>query len=379
MDVRKEIRIRVTGDLCPINRIESLSLKGNYEDIFNDFISVLRGNDLNITDLECPLTTSESARRKTGPHQKAHPDCVRVLKYAEIGLAALANNHIMDYGTEGLSDTLDICRLNNISTTGVGKNIQEASEPFLVTIEGRRLAVLNCADDEFVKTPDKAYTCNIIDPVRLYYDIKDIKERVDYLILIIHAGNEYYSLPSPRTKALYRYLIDCGADAIFSNHTHAFSGYEVYKSKPVFYGLGNFLYDWPGKTERSWYYGITVRLLLSETIDFEIIPLKQGGEEPGIFHLTEAESASFNEEIDRLSAIIADDDLLESEFQGYCHSVAPMYDSYIEPYLGHNITALRNRGIFPKLMSKRKRLLLLNIIRCESHREVLSRMLRKYE
>lgn len=377
--MKEKISICITGDLCPINRIESLSLKGDHDKIFNDFISVLRGNDLNITDLECPLTTSESGRKKTGPHQKAHPDSIKVLKYAEIGLATLANNHIMDYGIEGLSDTLKLCQLHNIPTTGVGKTIREAAEPYLTIIKGYRLAVLSCADDEFVKTPDNAYTCNTIDPIRLYYDIKDIKKKVDYLILIIHAGNEYYSLPSPRTRALYRYLIDCGADAIIANHTHAFSGYEVYKSKPVFYGLGNFLYDWPGKTEKSWYHGYIVRLMLSDTIYFEIIPLRQGGEEPGIFKLTEAETGSFNEEVKRLNTIIADDALLESEFQGYCHSVEPMYDSYIEPYLGQYVTALRNRGILPKLMSKRKRLLLLNIIRCESHREVLTRVLRKYE
>ena len=127
--MKEKISICITGDLCPINRIESLSLKGDHDKIFNDFISVLRGNDLNITDLECPLTTSESGRKKTGPHQKAHPDSIKVLKYAEIGLATLANNHIMDYGIEGLSDTLKLCQLHNIPTTGVGKTIREAAEP----------------------------------------------------------------------------------------------------------------------------------------------------------------------------------------------------------------------------------------------------------
>lgn len=375
----RPIRLLVTGDLCPINRVESLSSEDNLEKIFNNFISVLRDNDLNISDLECPLTTSESARKKIGPHQKAHPDCIKVLKYAGINVAALANNHIMDYGTVGLTDTLEVCESNSIAVVGVGKTRREASEPFITTIDGRRLAVFNCADDEFVTTPDNSYRCNIIDPIALYYDIKQIKDKVDYLIVIIHAGNEYYSLPSPRKKALYRFLIDCGADAILANHAHAFSGYEVYNSKPVFYGLGNFLYDYPGKPEASWYTGYVVRLRLSEVIDFELIPLKQGGDIPGIFQLTEEETQAFFMKLERLNSIIADDSLLEKEFQGYCNTVTPMYDSYIEPYFGKYITAFRGRGIFPKLMSKRKRLLLLNIIRCESHREVLTRMLGRYE
>ena len=90
--------------------------------------------------------------------------------------------------------------------------------------------------------------CSQIDPVRLFYDIAAAKKRHDYLIAVIHAGNEFYDLPSPRTKNLYRYLIDNGADAVVAHHTHRFSGYEIYKSKPIFYGLGNFIY----KTGPGW-------------------------------------------------------------------------------------------------------------------------------
>jgi len=69
--------------------------------------------------------------------------------------------------------------------------------------------------------------------------------------------------------------------------------------------------------------------------------------------------------------------MLEERFNGHINSVAPMYDAYIEPYFGAFISSLRNRGLFPKLMSRRKRMLLLNIMRCESHREVLLGMLER--
>ena len=73
------IKILLTGDLCPIGRIEELTLFKKYESIFNDFKDVLAGNDLIITDLECPLTYSSMRRKKTGPHQKAHPECIKIL------------------------------------------------------------------------------------------------------------------------------------------------------------------------------------------------------------------------------------------------------------------------------------------------------------
>jgi poly-gamma-glutamate synthesis protein (capsule biosynthesis protein) len=375
----ESIDILLTGDFCPIHRIEELALKGDYSSIFNEFIEVFQGNDLNIVDLECPLTSSKYERSKTGPHQKAHPDCINILHYANVELAVMANNHIMDYGVQGVEDTMSLCEKYGIEPLGIGRTLEDASRPIIKEIKGKKVGFLNFADNEFLSTPDGEYTCKPIDPVRCWYDIIQAKERSDYLIVIVHAGNEFYQLPSSRTKGLYRYFVDIGADAIVSHHTHAFSGYEVYKSKPIFYGLGNFIYDNPFKRNESWNRGYVVKLSLSDSVDFEIIPLNQNNEIPGVFHLNRQEEEVFFNEMNQLNEVIANDKLLEERFQGYCLNVNPMYDAFIEPNFGKNISALRKRRLFPKLMTKRKRLLLLNIIRCESHRDVLLRMLKPYE
>ena len=148
------IKILVTGDFCPINRVEELVLKGDYKSVFNDFSDVFVGNDLNVVDFECPLTLSDKARPKTGPHQKAHPDCIGILKEADINLAAMANNHIMDYDTSGAQDSIDLCQSNNISTVGIGKTITDASKPYTKEINGRTIAIFNIADNEFLTTTD---------------------------------------------------------------------------------------------------------------------------------------------------------------------------------------------------------------------------------
>lgn len=373
------VKILLTGDFCPINRIQKLALHENYESIFNDFINVFKGNDLNVIDLECPLTHSNSMRQKTGPHQKAHPDTIKLLNYANIKLAAMANNHIMDYGMAGLNETLSQCNSFGINTVGIGENIKKAAVPYSVEIKKKRFAFLNFADNEFLSTPDGRYTCNPLDPLNCFYSINNARRKHDFIVVIIHAGNEFYDLPSPRTKKLYRSLIDMGADVIISHHAHAFSGYEIYNSKPIFYGLGNFLYDWPGKINTSWNLGYVVKLEFSDRVNFNIIPLKQNNEFPGVFHLSEDEKSDFYNKINTLNDTIRDDKQLEIEFHKYYKSVRPQYDSFIEPYFGKIITALRRRGYFPKLMSRKKRLLLLNITRCESHREVLLRMLKEYE
>lgn len=369
------IKMLFTGDFCPINRIENLAIKKDFNAIFNDFIEEFRENDLNIIDLECPLTLSANARPKIGPHQKAHPDCIGAIKHADIHIVATANNHFMDYDLEGATETLELCRINGITTIGLTNTEEEGSKPFSIVIRGKRIALFNIADNEFLSSTDNSLTCNAINPLRLYYHIKEGRSSNDYIVVIIHAGNEFYELPSPRTKELYRFFIDAGADAIISHHTHALSGYEIYRSKPIFYGLGNFIYDLPNKRNEAWNYGYVIRLLLDDSIDFQLIPLKQGNEKPGVFHLNDTETGIFREKINRLNQIIEDDRQLEVEFSKYCRSVSPMYEAYIEPNFGKYISFLRKRGLFPRFISKRKRMLLLNIIRCDSHRDVLTRML----
>lgn len=376
---REELRILFTGDFCPVNRIEELGKIGNYDAVFNDVISELSGNDLNVIDLECPLTTSRAARHKSGPHQKASPDCIQLLKFAGFGLAALSNNHILDYGVEGVQNTLELCQGNGITTVGIGNSSEASRKPFSTVLKGRRIAVLNIADNEFLSLPDGSYFCNPIDPVNCFYDVKEAKKDHDFIIVVAHAGNEFYEFPSPRTKKLFRYLIDIGANAVISHHTHAFSGYEIYNSSPIFYGLGNFLYDWPGKVNTGWNRGYMVRLRILDEIDFDIIPIKQCNIEPGVFLLNKTEEKQFLIDLDRLSSVIADDKRLDAEFREYCRKVYPMYDAFIEPNFGKYITALRKRGLFPRLNRRRKRLFLLNIIRCESHRDVLMRLLKKNE
>ncbi|NWJ51753.1 MAG: CapA family protein [Bacteroidetes bacterium] len=374
-----KIRILFTGDFCPHNRIENLSCIGNFSAVFNDFMDVFAGNDLNVTDLECPLTDLTIGRSKIGPLQKANPNSIRLLQYAGIGLAAMSNNHIMDYGEAGASQTLENCKFTGIATVGIGTNEKDARRPFILHKKGQKIAILNFADNEFLTAPHGIIQANPINEIHNFYDIQKARLDNDRVIVIIHGGNEFYNLPSPRIKELYRYYVDIGADAIISHHTHRFSGYEVYNGKPIFYGLGNFIYDWPKRINSDWNIGFVVRLNITKNIDFDIIPLKQGNDITGVFHLNEQEKKTFHKKLESLNSIIATDFKLEQEFQKYCESVYPMYDAFIEPYFGKVLTAIRKRGLFPKLMSKRKRLLLLNIIRCASHRDVLLNLLKKYE
>jgi poly-gamma-glutamate capsule biosynthesis protein CapA/YwtB (metallophosphatase superfamily) len=371
------IKILFTGDFCPHNRIELLSKQGNYEAVLNDFSDVFQGNDLNVTDVECALTETKKRIRKTGPYQFASPHNIGILKYAKINVAAMANNHIMDCDSEGALDTINLCKKAGITPIGIGRNEAETRKPFSTVIKGKKIAILNFAENEFLQAPDGEMAANRLHLVNNYYDITAAKKHHDIVLLMVHGGHEFYQLPSPRIKETYRFFIDIGADAVISNHTHCFSGYEVYNGKPIFYNLGNFIYDWPGKINTDWNNGFVVRLNISDKIDFDIIPLKQNSEILGVVHLKEAEENAFWQKLAELNAIISDDAKLVDNFNKYCTSVNKMYETFVEPYFGKFIASLRARGLFPKLMGKRKKLLLLNLTRCEAHRDALWNFLAK--
>jgi poly-gamma-glutamate synthesis protein (capsule biosynthesis protein) len=370
-------RILITGDFCPINRIDNLISNENFDAIFNDFLPVIKEKEFAITNLECPLSTTEKKIKKTGPSFKASLDTAKALKYSGFKLVTLANNHIMDYGISGLRSTTQACKNNNIGYVGVGENHAEARQIFSAQVGNRNVAILNFTEDEFSTTHGNYPGANPLDLVENYHDIVDAKENADYVIVIIHGGHEYYDLPSPRIRKTYHFYADAGADAIIGHHSHYYSGYEVYNKVPIFYSLGNFVFDSPKHSNSLFNSGFAVELVLEETLTFNLIPFWQCNSKVGIELMKGHEKEQFFNNIERLNHIIADNTLINIEFDNYCKRVSKMYLSLMEPHSNRLIYFLQNRRIFPSLLSKHKKNLYLNLMRCELHREVIINLLDK--
>ena len=373
------VKILVAGDFCPVLRIQDLAIGNQPELVFNDFIYDLQENDLNIVDLECPLIEEGTPILKSGPHLIASPKAIGLLKYGNIGLVAMANNHIRDYGSEGLLKTMELNHENKIATVGAGKNLEEARKPFLTNIKGKQIAILNITENEWSNTHGNVPGANPLDLIDNQADIMQARQNADVIVVIFHGGNEFYELPSPGLKKVLHFLADAGASAIISHHTHVSSGYEVYNSVPIFYSTGNFCYDTVNAPFEDWYYGYAVKLIIGKKIDFEIIPFVQNLSEPGIRKLNDKEKGLFLQRLNRLKKIISDDRLLESRFNEYCDRNAFRYDLLFEPYRNKYLAFLRKRKLIPSFVSKRKKRLFLNIIRCEAHRDMILHYLGKYD
>lgn len=364
------MRIIVAGDYAPTGQIASLLDKGEYS-MLSQIKTKLEGIDYSIVNLECPVAESDyKAIEKVGPNLKCSRLSVEALKYVGFNCVTLANNHIKDYGSKGVTETIKTLELYEIDYVGAGASMDRAQKTLIKNIKGESLAVINCCENEFSIASDDNAGANPLDPVNQFYEIQKAKEIATYVLVIVHGGHEGYQLPSPRMQKTYRFFIDAGADAVVNHHQHCFSGFEIYNGKPIFYGLGNFLFEkiFPNSPE-SWNKGYMVELSFKkERVGSRILPYIQCVGGP---NLEMRPGDSFKEEIDRINTIINDSEQLDAQYNSFCKS---KYESAITniaaPVGNRYLLAAANRRLFPIFLSKSRLLRICNTFRCESHRDI---------
>lgn len=373
------IKLIVAGDLCPILRAEEYALHGQFDKIYNDLLPLLRDSDLAIVNLECPLTTSNDKILKIGPHLKANPKTIELVKHGGFNVIALANNHILDYGEKGLFDTIDLVCEKGMMHVGAGKNLETARQPLLLTVKKETVAVINATEREFSTATENRPGANPLDAISLYHQIIGARKQAHYIIVYLHGGNEHYELPNPELVRICRFIADLGVSAIFVNHSHTPSGYEIYKGVPIFYGLGNFIFDWSTKQNDNWYKGFLVELDLDNDVtDFRIHPYWQFRNNEGIELCDELERSAFIKEIEQLNDIIKQETVLDDHWMKYLDNNRNIMYSALFSF---NPALKKIAKTFPHHTRKifiNRLLSFLNIVRCESHRSLLIGSLERY-
>jgi len=305
------ITLLFSGDFAPLEEQRT-----GPEADFSAIRELLDNCDLHITNLECPITSSDKSIRKAGPSIKANPKGAELLGRAGVGLACMANNHIFDYGEEGFSETIEICRMNGIKMTGIVSRAVKETESPIYEIKGTRIGFLNYCEHEFSVREKGLMGARGYDPVDAFHDIKKMREDADRVIVIYHGGNEYYPLPRPDLKKDFHFLADAGADAVIGHHTHVYSGIEDYRGRPLVYSLGNFFFPLQEEPE-SWNRGLLCRLKIDDSVTAELIPVIQCRNGLRVEIPPETETKEILSEIDLLSGIIADDTELRKKWDNY--------------------------------------------------------------
>ena len=226
------------------------------------FRDLIEGADLAIANFENPAPDRFRWHTK-GTVFSADPALIAGMADAGIDYLSLANNHIRDAGGQGLLQTIANIRKEGIAVSGAGRNLAAARKPAMLDAGGTTIAVLayDAIAASYHATADRIGSA----PLRASIVRADVRAAraagADLVIVFPHWGTEYRSKPFAAQQQLARMIVDSGADMVIGNHAHWAAAMEVYEGKPIWYALGNFIFDqtWSEPTME----GITLELTFS--------------------------------------------------------------------------------------------------------------------
>lgn len=362
-------KIIIAGDYVPQNRIAEKVINRDFS-FFDDIKDRISHADYAILNLEAPIVQNKISKiPKYGPHLYADKKTVDSLVYAGFDMVTLANNHILDYGEAGLNTTIEYLTKSNIEWIGVGKNIDDAYTIKYVKLGNDCIAVINACENEFSIATETSAGAAPIDVIRIYNKIQEAKKEATCIIVIIHGGHELFQLPSIDMVKMYRFFIDIGASVVVNHHQHCYSGYEIYKDHPIYYGIGNLCFDWKKPEGDIWNYGYMVEVNTDKLQEISIIPYRQGGENEDIKLLP---VDAFSPVIEKINANISDSAKLKAEIDAYYEKCIRNCEGGFQPYNNRYLSALFRRGYLPSVLSRKVKIRMSNLILCESHRAKLA-------
>jgi poly-gamma-glutamate synthesis protein (capsule biosynthesis protein) len=213
----------------------------------------LSGADLTLANLENPVIRDAVY----------HPDATTftgdlrlmpVLEQAGIDGVTLGNNHILDAGTTGLDETMGHLDDAGIAHAGAGMDLAEARRPMIFDLDGMKVGVLSYMGvpsyDWAWATRNSPGTAPLLQKM-MEQDVKRLRNEVDLVVVSPHWGVEYTATPEPQQVDFAHAAIDAGADVFVGGHAHWPKGIEMYRGKPIYYGVGNFLLDQSWSEETS--------------------------------------------------------------------------------------------------------------------------------
>lgn len=370
------MKILIGADIVPTESNKNLFELGDARELIGEeLLRVFSSADYRMFNLEAPLTNKQSPILKCGKSFMASPNCVSALKEMDVNLLTLANNHILDQGENGLKETMDALCKANINYVGVGKNISEASKPFVFVINEKKIGVYACAEHEFSIADDNSYGANPYDPLECFDHISELKQTCDFVIVLYHGGKEYYRYPSPNLQKVCHKMIEKGAGLVVCQHSHCVGAEEKYEAGTIVYGQGNFIFD--GSSKECWQTSLLVQV--SDDFKIDYIPIIKEGAR---IRLAQNEDKKN----------ILDGFMTRSKEIQNPGFVKATYERYANEYVIDLLTIASGKrySLLTKLLNKmiggnrlikkllfmrytqKKRIVLLNRITCESYNELFT-------
>ncbi len=236
-----------TGDvLFQDNILSAYNSSGLSGILSDDMRRELKEADIAMINEEFPFGTGGTKAPDKQFTFKADPSYVKVFREMGVDMVSLANNHVLDFGPEVLSQTFETLDKAGIPYVGAGESVERASAWETIEVQGTKVAFL-CASRvipvvgwDVLNSQPGVFTT--YDPARLAEQIAKAKEENDLVVVYVHWGIEKAEVPEAYQREMARTYIDAGADLVVGSHPHVLQGIEYYKDVPIVYSLGNFMF-----------------------------------------------------------------------------------------------------------------------------------------
>lgn len=337
--------------------------------------------DLSVVNLEGPLEGAGEPLTKFGPVKRSADDAATVLANAGIDAVTLANNHAMDYGPEGLFETMATCRESGVGVCGAGVDVSAALTPHREAVADGNVSValIGLCEREFgIATETDPGTAWVNHP-EVFRRVTAAADAADLVIVFAHGGIEYVPLPPTNRQKLLRSLVDAGADLVVGHHPHVAQGWERADGGAIFYSLGNFLFYQSSRPNTQRGIALEIEFRESTPVDVELVPIELT--DGVVREIPDSENRrDFLCHLHRLSRITGDEDALRVHWQELAERIfLQRYSSWLRRTAGGDpVTMVRQPdlhvqqdGLWDSERRQSEMLLLLNLFQNESHRAVV--------
>ncbi len=248
--MQPQIEIMVVGDIMmhtPVTNAgyNPVTKEYNYDTYFDEVKSIFAQADWVIGNLETPLA-GQAMGYNGYPRFNAPMEIAQSLKEAGVDVLTTANNHSLDQFEKGLVKTLDHLDELEILHTGTFRTEEERNKPLILEKKGISIGVIayTYGTNGIPLPKNKPYMVNVYNLEKIKEDLKKLEEaEVDYIVAMIHYGDEYQRFPSETQKQWTSELMELGVDFVLGSHPHVVQPLEILNGKGVIYSLGNFISD----------------------------------------------------------------------------------------------------------------------------------------
>jgi len=238
-----EITILAVGDVM-LGRFVEAKYNGTIE-VDDQIKHLFNAADCVFGNLEAPFGNATKPITAKPINLIATKNSAKILKQLGFTVMTLANNHSMDFGLETVEETKRILESNGIASFGTGATIIEARSPYIYTVKGFKIGFIGYSA-HVLSNGNKEHAFQGVAPLDAGLIVKDVtalKKSVNFIIVSLHWGREFFCLPAEEQINLAHKIIDAGADMILGHHPHVLQGIECYQGKLIAYSLGNFIFD----------------------------------------------------------------------------------------------------------------------------------------